>query len=108
MSQRLKQHLPMLRFLSRAKPKAVKTVLKDAPKDLLCCLCECALNILKGNIKLTPVQKRALYRHRQKLRALVAKKTSSKKRKQILQKGGFIGALLKPVLGVLGGLLGGF
>ena len=96
----------MLKLLCGAKPAVVKAVLKGASPDLLNALSECSLNILKGHVRLTPTQKRQLSRHRQSLRALAKKKTSGKKRKQILQKGGLLGALLKPALGLVGGLLG--
>jgi len=39
------------------------------------------------------------------VRVLASKKTFLKKKRQILQKGGFLGALLPPVFGVLGSLL---
>ena len=97
----------MLKLLCGAKPSMVKAVLKGASPDLIRTLCECSLNILKGNVRLSAAQKKQLSRHKQNLRLLAKKSTSMKRRKRILQTGGFIGALLKPVLGVLGGLLGG-
>lgn len=96
----------MLQLLCGAKPSVIKAVLKGASPDLIKALSECSLNILKGHVHLTPAQKKQLSRYKQSLRALAKKGTSVKRRKQILQKGGFIGAILKPVLGVLGGLLG--
>ena len=96
----------MLQLLCGAKPALIKAVLKGASPDLIKALSECSLNILKGHVHLTPAQKKQLSRYKQSLRALAKKGTSVKRRKQILQKGGFIGAILKPVLGVLGGLLG--
>lgn len=107
MSNLVQRNLPLLNVLSAAKPALVKAILKEAKPDLINTLCECSLNILKGNVRLTAAQKKQLSRHKQSLRCLSKKGVSLKKRKQILQKGGFIGALLKPVLGVLGGLLGG-
>jgi hypothetical protein len=38
---------------------------------------------------------------------LSAKKTPYKKKRHIIQTGGFIGALLTPIISILGGLLGG-
>lgn len=105
MSTSVKKHSEMLRFLGNANPTAVKAVLKTASPDLIQTLCECCHNVLKGNVRLNQRQKNQLRRHKLNLRALVAKKTSLKKRRQILQTGGFIGLLLKPVLGALKGLL---
>ena len=104
----MKRNLPMLKLLCGAKPAVIKAVLKGASPDLIDALSECSLNILKGHVRLTSAQKKRLKRYRQSLRALSKKKTSAKRRKQILQKGGFVGALLKPALGILlGSALGG-
>ena len=105
MSTRLQRNLPLLKVLCGAKPALTKAVLKGASPDLINALSECSLNILKGNVRLSPAQKKQLSRYKQSLRTLARKGVSVKRRKQILQKGGFIGALLKPGLGVLGGLL---
>lgn len=96
----------MLKMLCCAKPAIVKGVIKTANPDLLKSIRECSYNVLKGNVPLSTAQKSRLCRHKQSLRALAKKGTSVKRQKQILQKGGFIGALLKPVLSGLGGLLG--
>ena len=62
-------------------------------------LCECALNCLKGNVPLTDGQKQKLCRHKQKLRSLPDKNNSlTEKRELLVQKGGFIFLLLKPLL----------
>ena len=106
MSACVERNTALLRFLCGAKPSVIKAVLKGASPELIKALSECSLNVLKGHVHLTPAQKRRLWKYKQNLRLLAQKKTSTKRRKQLLQKGGFIGALLKPVLGVLGGLLG--
>ena len=106
MSEKVKREQEMLRFLVRAKPPAVKAVVKSASPHLIQTLCECCHNVLKGNVPLTPAQKRRLRRHKTSIRELTKKKLSLKKRKQILQQGGFIGALLGPVINVLKGVLG--
>eukprot|EP00745_Piridium_sociabile_P032311 TRINITY_DN54438_c0_g1_i2.p1 TRINITY_DN54438_c0_g1~~TRINITY_DN54438_c0_g1_i2.p1 ORF type:complete len:112 (+),score=12.21 TRINITY_DN54438_c0_g1_i2:80-415(+) len=106
MSARIEINVPILQMLCGAKPNIIKAVLKGASPDLINTLSECSLNILKGHVRLTQAQKKQLCRYKQSLRALAKKTNSVKRRKQILQKGGFIGALIKPVLGVLGGLLG--
>ena len=106
MSARMKRNLPLLQMMYRAKPSVQKAILKGAFSDLINAMCECSHNIFKGHVRLTPLQKQQLCRHKRSLRALVKRGTSLKRKKQVLQKGGFVGALLKPVLGILGGLLG--
>src|ERR1700729_3228422 len=105
MSEAVKRQGEMLRFLCRAKPSAVKTVVKNASPQLVQTLCECCHNVLKGNVPLTAVQKRRLRRHKNTLRELTKKKLSVKRRKQILQQGGFLAALLAPVIAGMGSLL---
>ena len=97
----------MLQLLCWAKPSLIKAVLKRAFQDLINALSECSLNIFKGHVQLTPPQKKQLCRYKQSLRALVNKGTSAKRGKRILQKGGLVGALVKPVLDVLGVGVGG-
>jgi hypothetical protein len=96
----------MLKLLCGAKPTVIRAILKGASPDLIQAISECSLNVLKGNVRITPAQKKRLCRYKQKLRTLAKKKTSFKRRKQVIQTGGFLGVLLKPVLGALGGLLG--
>lgn len=105
MSKRVKKHAAIIQWLSKAKPPIVRAVIKGADKDLVNTLCECGLNVLKGTVPLSPSQKRRLVRYKQVLRTLVRKKTSIKRKKALLQKGGFLGAILGPVLGALGHLL---
>ncbi len=98
MSARVRKHADTLSLLAKAKPSMCKAILKGADKDLVHCLCECAHNVLKGNVRLTSAQKTKLARYKQGLRAIAKKTTSQKKKKNILQKGGFLPALLAPLL----------
>ena len=84
-----------------------RAVLYKASKDMVLALVELAKNIIKGNVDLTADQYRRLDARRVDVRTLAHPRTSMRNRKKILQKGGFIGLLLKPALGLLGGLLGG-
>jgi len=104
MPRSINKYAQKLRMLRDAKPKLRKTILGD--KGLISCLCECSKNILKGNVSLSPAQKRNLRRHKKSLRELTLKKISKKKKIKILQKGGFLGALITPILSLLGGMLG--
>ena len=105
MSARITKNFEQMRLLKKASPKMREKILKNCKRALLCCLCECALNVLKGHVPLKKSQKTRLARFKQKLRQLASKKTRVKVKKQIVQTGGFIGALLTPVLQFLGTLL---
>ncbi len=98
MSSRVQRNAHVLSVLAKAKPAVCKAILKEANKDLVNCLCECAYNTLKGNVSLSKAQKAKLARHKRELRAVVTKSASHNKKKQLFQKGGFLPALLAPLL----------
>ena len=106
MTRRLQHNAPYLHVLARGSDKQRQGVIQGANKELIACLCECALNVLNGNVHLKPSEKKKLLKYKRHLRALSNKKTPALKKKKLLrQKGGFLGALLTPVLSALGGLL---
>ena len=108
MSQTLKKYSQYLRVLQKSSPKVRrKLVVKQCSPEFIKCICECAKNVLVGNVELSPVHKRQLKRYRHSLRKLALKKTSLTAKKKIVQTGGFLGALLGPIVKVLGGLFGG-
>ena len=107
MSQTLKKFSPYLRVLHKSSPKARTTLVKKhCSPEFIKCICECAKNVLAGNVALSPEHKRRLKRHKHSLRKLALKKTPMKTKKRIVQSGGFLGALLGPVVKILGGLFG--
>ena len=93
--------------LSKSKSaKQRKAILKQGGMDLSKCICECVLNVIKGNVSLKAGQKKTLHRHRKDLRLLAGKKTVAATKKKILnQRGGFLGAVLGPILASLAGSL---
>ncbi len=96
-TEKLEKHADILRVLARANPKMTKAIIGAADGKLINCLCECAHNVLKGNVPLGHSHLRKLKRCRADVRTLVNKRISKAKKKRILQKGGFLGALLAPV-----------
>ena len=106
MSKRVKHNAPYLHVLAKGSDKQRQGVIQGANKELITCLCECALNVLNGNIHLKPSEKKRLTKYKRHIRVLGNKKIGVQKKKKVLrQKGGFLGALLTPVLSALGGLL---
>ena len=106
-SARLRKHANDLLYLQKARPCIRKHLIEKADRSLIECLCECADNILKGNVQLTPTQRDQLQRNKVGLRELVKKSVPLKKKKAILQRGGFLGSLLAPIASVVGPLLTG-
>lgn len=105
MSSRLKKYFAKLTLLKEATAKVRKDILKNCSRGLLHCLCECAKNVLKGNVPLSKPQKEKLKRFKKKLRNLASKRVRIEAKKEIVQSGGFLGTLLTPVLSLLGALL---
>jgi hypothetical protein len=104
--KKLRKTFEKVRVLSLATPKARKELIQKGGKEVIGCVSECCANILKGNVPLTPKQKCCLTKHKNKLRELTKKKVSLRKKKQIIQTGGFpLAAILAPVASVLGSLL---
>lgn len=104
MSLNLKrEHLSLLKLLSKCKNP--KHIVQELDSEILNCISECCLNILQGNIPLSFREKAKLEKHAKKIRDLTHKKLSIKNKKKILQTGGFLPALLSPVIGALAGPL---
>ena len=100
----IKKHLPLMQYLAKGKPKINKAIIEESGSDVMKLFCECAKNTLNGNVKLTPVQYKKLKRYKTQLRQLTDKKIGHKKKKKLLQRGGFLGALLGAVIPALIGL----
>ena len=79
-------------------------IINVAGKELVHCIGDCVLNVLNGNIPLEYEEKKRLKRYRNCLRELVKKKTSDKKKKHITQEGGFLGAVIPILSGLVGKL----
>jgi len=105
MSRRVQKFLPVLKRIRKMGDRARRQYVQKCDREFLDCVSECAKNVIKGNVPLTGRQKATLRRNRRDLRELSVKKTSLRKKRKIVQKGGFLTALLPPVLSFLGGLL---
>lgn len=105
MSQRMRRYLPVLKKITRMGDKARRHYLKNCDKALVDCFSECAKNILKGNVSLSGRQFSRLKREKTNVRALASRRTSLRKKRSIVQRGGFIQALLMPAIATLGGIL---
>ena len=96
--EKLRDHRTFLQMLSKSNPKYRKTLINGAPPEIMKLLSECALNILKGTITLTKDEKSNLRKHRNQLRQMATPKISTRTKKKIVQKGGMLQAMLKPIL----------
>jgi len=107
MAQTVQKIVPLLKRLQRMTPGERKKYIKSCSKKFILDLCECSRNILKGNVPLKSAHLNCLKRYKQSLRALSLKATSLTARKKILQKGGFLTALLPSLIPGLVSLISG-
>ena len=103
MSRRVQTQIPVLKSLCKCTGSKRKQLLQVGGKDLQLCLDECAVNVLKGHVPLSQKHFSQLKKYKQPLRNLSLRKTSQKKRRQIVQRGGFLPALLAPIIASLAG-----
>lgn len=105
--KRLKSNVHELHVLRKARPVARRAILKTASDDLIKTLIECVLNTLNGNHPIRASVKNKLLPYKKYLRKIANGGISlKKKRKLIIQKGGFLIPLLTSILsGVIGSLI---
>ena len=79
-----------------------KALLRKADAKLVRRICECSLNVLIGNVPLSKGHKSRLRKHAKVLRKLSAPDITLQRRKNIIvQRGGFLPALLAPLIGTI-------
>ena len=104
--RRFQKHYPDLKKLCKCSPKSRKKFLSNCSDDFIKNLCDCVVNVLKGNIKVSKYHHKKLSKKKAILRRLARKSISLKtKRKIFTQHGGFLGSLLVPIISAVGGLL---
>ncbi|KAG8238309.1 hypothetical protein J437_LFUL017844 [Ladona fulva] len=98
-SSKVAKHSDTLRFLASCSPSLRKSLLEAADSGLIRIICEIVDNTLKGVVQLNPSQKQRLARHKKILRKIAEKSGCWKKKKKIIvQSGGFILPLLLPIV----------
>lgn len=101
MSACIKRNSSLLKLLLNANNRQRQALLRTLTSDQIRAISECCLNSLSKDIlHLTPRQERTLKKKKKLLHLLAKKNVSSRKKKQILIQhgGGFLDALLTPVL----------
>lgn len=103
-----REQFNQLQLLNSCPQTLRKDLIKRLPISCIKAICECCLNTLKGNIKLSSNQKSQLRKHKSVLRQLVDKKKPLfQKRRLIVQKGGFLNILIPAALTALTSLIHG-
>ena len=98
-----------IKYLAVSKDPKINTgIIKRAPKVVIKTNCNAAENVLRGNLHLTPEQKRVFKKHKKVILELRTRKIPiDKKRDLIIQDGGafWIPLLVSAALSALGSLL---
>src|SRR5215510_2409067 len=104
--KRIRSNYSTPKLLSKATPELRKAIISKCGPELLKCISEVAVNVLKGNVQLSSCSKKKLKKHRGQIRKVADKKVSAATKKKILvQKGGFLLPLLSAVLPAIASLL---
>ena len=82
-------------------------IIDEGGMELVNCICDCVFNVLQGNIPINDEEKERLRQHRHCSRKLVNEKTSHRRRKQLIQEGGFLGSFIPILVGLVGKLFTG-
>ena len=104
--KRLKRQAFMLVHMKKCGRKVCNELIRIAPNDLIKVFVEILHNINRGNVTLSGKQLKSLSKFKRACKLMLHKSTSLKTRKTLLQKGGFISAIVMPILGLLGSLIG--
>ena len=103
--KRIKSNFHKLHTLEDVQPKLRKAIISICDKDLVNTVSECALNLLHGNVKLSDCT-RNLRKYRRQFRTVVNRRVPlARKKKLIIQHGGFLVPLLTAVLPMLSSLI---
>jgi len=107
MSCCVRRNIQLLHTLSRNNRTLTKAILKTGNKDLIDAIWECALNVQTGNIKLKKNELTKIKKFKKQVRKLVQTRKGWKQRRNIIIQsgGGFLPALLAPLISIFSGLL---
>lgn len=102
----LRKHFHVFQNIKRGSPKLRKAIISLSGLDLTKALCEVCINVLNGNLPVEPEVRKKLSPFKSVLRSLCCRKVSlRKKRKLLVQKGGFLPALLGTLLSTVIGAI---
>ena len=106
-TRRVTRNANILKALHRASAATQNAMLSVIKKDVVLAIVDCAKIIIYCKVPLTQNQLQKVLSLTQDIKRFVSLKTSHNICKRTLQKGGFLGALIGPVLSLIPQLLGG-
>lgn len=105
LSKQLKEHFFILMSLQAADKRIRQSAMQHASKEMLLAITEIARNIVRGNVPLSTSQFNELNKSGDELNELANRKTSTTRKRAIVQSGGFINLLAGPLLRAVGPML---
>jgi hypothetical protein len=104
MAPRAAVHRKFIKKLETANTSQRKKYISEATPDQIRAICDCALNVCNGNIKLTGKKFRQLYPHKAAIRRLNQTRGVEGKRRILIQQGGFLPALAAAAVPIIASL----
>ena len=99
MTARLKKFASTLFYLSKCDNATCKAIIKSSKQQLINCISDICHNILSNKVNLSSNEKIKLKKYKKEIRKVSGKKASLKTKKILIQKGGFLGTILAPLIG---------
>ena len=108
MTERSIKNYHKLKRLHDGNGKTRKRIIAKADKELIDTVCECFKNILCGRVK-TSKEVKSKLKYNQKAWEKIYKKTTRLPRKKqlLIQQGGFLPAIIAPLLGIAASVISG-
>lgn len=100
-TKRIQRNLLTLLSLVGDSISSQQSIIKNAKTDLILAIIDCVKLLIKRKERLTDAQYKALSRQSKNIARLISPRTSNLEKKQLLQKGGFLSALLGPIAGAI-------
>lgn len=103
--EKLEKKLDTLKLLKDCKKKIKNQILNKGDDELIRALNECVINTLNGNVKLSLNDIKKLKKFKKSLRKLVRNKDIIKKKKILIQEGGFLPIILPSAITLISTLI---
>jgi hypothetical protein len=103
--KRIENNLEILKTLSSCKKCLRTTIVQKGSKELVAAICECVDNLLNNNVPISDSDREKLHKYKGALRKLVKKSSLVKKKKILIQNGGFLQFLIPAAISALGGII---
>jgi len=107
LAKRVRKHARVLNGLRRVDDRVRVALMSKAKRDLVTTLVQCAREVIKRNPSFTPSQLEAVRRRASDISDLLRPGTTLTQKRNVLQRGGFLSALLTLIPSLVGGLIGG-